>query len=136
MEGQPNHKERVGHPRFIIDLSLEYQGTNGSCLRGATLVNTKDGGFLIETVKDLPEGTEISISVLFPKGFELANFKVTAKIVWKGLCWKGDRNGSRYGEGYQYRLQFIQISDTDLWKLNYILGGAFQSGETYFEPML
>ena len=120
MEGSFNNKERRSHPRFIIDLICEYQ-VNGSCLRGATLVNASEGGGLIETVRDIPVGTELSISVLFPKGHELANFKVAAKIVWKGFCWKRDSEGNRYREGYKYGLEFIQISDTDRWKLNYLL---------------
>ncbi len=129
-------KERITHPRFIIELPLEYQGLNRSCLRGATLTIATDGRLLVEAVKDLPVGTELSISVLFPKGFELANFKVMAKTVWKRPCRKGDWKGNKQWEGYQYGLEFIQISDTDLWKLNYILGGPFQSAETFFEPML
>ncbi len=136
METASNSKERINHPRFIIELPFEYQGMNGSCLRGATLTIAKDGGFLVETVKDLPVGTELSISVLFPKGYELANFKVMAKTVWRRSCWKRDWRGNRYQERYQYGLEFIRISDTDLWKLNYILGGPFQSAETFFEPML
>ena len=130
METASNSKERINHPRFIIELIFEYQGMNGSCLRGATLTIAKDGGFFVETVKDLPVGTELSISVLFPKGFELANFKVTAKTVWRRSCWKGDWKGNRYQEGYQYGLEFIKISGTDRWKLNYLLGGRLQSEET------
>ena len=84
MEGSFSNKERRKYPRFFIDLPLQYRDTNGSCLRGATLVNASEGGFLIETVRDIPVGTELSITVLYPKGFTLANFKVTAKIVWKG----------------------------------------------------
>ncbi len=136
MERASNGKERLNHPRFIIELPFEYQGMNGSCLRGAILTIAKDGGFFVETIKDLPVGTELSISVLFPKGYELANFKVMAKTVWRRSCWKRDWRGNRCQEGYQYGLEFIQISDTDLWKLNYILGGQFQSAETFFEPIL
>jgi hypothetical protein len=129
MEGSSNNKERRNHPRFIIDLPFEYQDMNGSCLRGATLVKAVDGGFLIEAARDIPVCTELSISVLFPRGFELANFKVKAKILWKGPCWKGDWKGNRHWEGYQYGLEFIQMSDMDRWKLNYLLGDRFESEE-------
>ena len=131
MEGSSNNKERRSRPRFIIELPFEYGDMNGSCLRGATLVNASDGGFLIETVGDISVGTELNISVLFPRGFELANFKVTAKIVWKGPCWKADWKGNRYWKGYQYGLEFIQMSYTDRWKLNYLLGDRFESEETH-----
>jgi hypothetical protein len=130
MEESSNNKERRNHPRFIIDLPFNYLDMNGSCLRGATLVSARDGTFLIETGRDIPVGVELSISVLFPKGYELANFKVMVKTVWRRSCWKRDWKGNRYQEGYQYGLEFIKISGTDRWKLNYLLGGRLQSEET------
>ena len=125
MEGSFNNKERRRYPRFFIDLPLEYRDMNGSCLRGAIVVNASEGGFLIESPRDIPVGTELNITVLFPKGFELANFKVMAKIVWKEPYWKGDWKGNQYWGGYQYGLEFIQISEEDRWKLNSLLGGRF-----------
>ena len=53
----------------------------------AIVVNASEEGFLIESPRDIPVGTELSMTVLYPKGFELANFKVTAKIVWKEPYW-------------------------------------------------
>ena len=129
MEGSFNNKERRKYPRFFIDLPIQYRDMDGSCLRGATLVNASEGGFLIETVRDIPVGTELSITVLYPKGFPVANFKVTAKIVWKGPYWKGDWKRNQYWEGYQYGLEFIQISDEDRWKLDSLLGGRFEIEE-------
>ena len=60
------------------------------CLRGAIVVNASERGFLIESPRDIPVGTELSITVLYPKGCELVNFKVTAKIVRKEPYWKKD----------------------------------------------
>ena len=127
MEESSNNKERRSHPRFIVDLPLEYRGMNDSCLRGAILVNASEGGFLIEIIRDIALGTELNITVLYPNGFELANFKVTAKIVWKEVCWKEDSKGNQYWKGYQYGLEFIRILDEERWKLNYLLRGRFES---------
>jgi len=120
-----NNKERRSHPRFIIDLPLEYRDMNDSCLRGAIVVNASDGGFLIETVRDIPVDTELNITVLFPKGFRLDDLKVVAKIVRKEPCRKEDWQGNQYWKGYQYGLEFIQILAEDRWKLNFLLGGRF-----------
>ena len=102
---------------------------DGSCLRGGVLVNASEGGFLIEAVRDIPVGMELDIAVLFPKRFELANFKVLAKIVRKEPYWKEDLKGNQYWEGYRYGLELIQILDEDRWKLNLLLGGRFESEE-------
>ena len=125
MEGSFNKRERRRYPRFIVDLPLEYRDMEGSCLRGGVLVNASEGGFLIEAVRDISVGTELNMAVLFPKGFELANFKVVAKIVRKEPYWKEDLKGNQYWEGYRYGLELIQILDEDRWKLNFLLGGRF-----------
>ncbi len=125
MEGSFNNKERRIHPRFIIDLPLEYRDVNDSCLRGAIVVNASDGGFLIESPRDIPVGTELNITVLFPKGFRLDDLEVVAKIVWKKPYRKGDWQGNQHWGGYQYGLEFIQILAEDRWKLNSLLGGRF-----------
>ena len=126
---QINNRERRRYPRFFIDLPLEYRMMRDSRLRGAIVVNAGRGGFLIETVRDIRVGTELSITVLFSKGFELANFKAVAKIVRKEPYSKENSNGTQYWEGYQYGSEFIQISDEDRWKLNWLLGGRFEFEE-------
>jgi hypothetical protein len=129
MEKPFSSKNRRKYPRFFIDLPLEYRDMDGSCLRGAIVVNAGEGGFLIESPRDIPVGTELSMTVLYPKGFELANFKVTAKIVRKELYWKEDLKRDRSWKGYQYGLEIIQILDEDRWKLNFLLSKRFESEE-------
>jgi hypothetical protein len=119
MEGSFDSRERRRYPRFFIDLPAEYRDMDDSCLRGAIVVNASEGGFLIESPRDLPVGMELNITVLYPKESELDNFKVTAKIVRKGPHWKGD------WKGYQYGLELIQILEEDRWKLRFLLGGRF-----------
>ena len=113
MEGLSNNRERRRYPRISIDLPLEYQYTGDSCLRGAMVVNASEGGFLIESTRDIPVGTKLSITLLFPKGFELAHFKAVAKIVRKEPYRKEDSEGNQSWEGYQYGLEFIQIVEGD-----------------------
>jgi hypothetical protein len=129
VEKSSSNRERRSYPRFIIDLPLEYRDTDGSCPRGGIVVNASEGGFLIETVRDIPVGTELNVTVLFPKGFELTNFKVVAMIVWKEPYRREDWKGVPYREGYQYGLEFTQISEEDRWKLNLLLGGRFDLEE-------
>ncbi len=119
MEGSLNNRDRRRYPRIVINFPLEYQEKDDSCLRGAIVVHVGEGGFLIETVRDIPVGTELSITALYPKECELDNFKVTAKIVRKGPHWKGD------WKRYQYGLELIQILEEDRWKLSLLLGGRF-----------
>jgi hypothetical protein len=129
MEKPFSNKNRRRHPRFFIDVPLEYRDKDESCLRGAMVVNAGEGGFLIESPRDIPVGTELSMTVLYPKGFELATFKVTATIVWKEPSWKENLKREQYWKGYQYGLEFIQIWPEDRWKLSFLLSKQFESQE-------
>jgi len=129
MEGSLNNGERRAHPRFIIDLPLEYRDGDGSSLRGGIVVNASAGGFLIETTRNIPVGTELNVTVLFPKGYELADFKVVAMILWKRPYQKEDWKGAPCREGYQYGLQCTQISEEDRLKRTLLLNGRYNLEE-------
>ena len=129
MEGSSNNRERRRYPRIFIDLPVGYRDANDSCLRGAIVVNASEGGFLIETVRDIPVGTALNVTVLFPKGYELTNFKVVAEIVWKKPYSKEDLKGNQYWKGYQYGLEFIQMFGEDRWKLHLLLSGRYNLEE-------
>jgi len=122
--GSFDNREKRSHPRFAVDLPLEYQETGDSCLRGGIVTDVSKEGFLMETVRDIPVGTELNVTVLFPKGYELANFKVLTKIVRKNPHSKEDSKGNRYWEGYQYGLQFTQYLEENRWKLDVLLAWA------------
>jgi len=79
-------------------------------------IDASESGLLIQTLKDMPLKTTLNIELLFPKGFELSNFKAVAEIVWKDICNWEDL------EGYQYGLKFIQISDENYSMLKKLLG--------------
>jgi hypothetical protein len=121
MERSLNDIEKRRYPRFFIDLPLEYQDLGDSCLRGAIVVNAGKGGFLIESARDMPVGTKLTVILLFPKGFELANFKAVAKVVRKEPYRKENWNRSPSWKGYQYGLEFIEILEEDRRNLNYLL---------------
>jgi hypothetical protein len=124
-----NNRERRRYPRIIINLPLEYREKGDSCLRGGIVINAGEGGFLIESTRDIPVGTELSITVLFPKGYRLDDFKVVARIVWKKPYGKEDSQGNQSWGGYRYGLEFVQMSDEDRWKLTSVIGGRFEFEE-------
>jgi hypothetical protein len=135
MEGSLDNRERRKYPRIVINLPLEYQEKEEDpCLRGAMVVNASKGGFLIESTRDMPVGTELSITLLFSREFQLTSFKAVTKIVRKEPHSKENSNGNQYWEGYLYGLEFIQISDEDRWKLNGLLGGQIEFEEIFSSP--
>jgi len=100
-----------------MDLPLEYLANQDSRARGGIVVDASETGFLIYSTEDMPVGTNLKIDVLFPKGYELANFEVLGKIIWKEVD-IGERANT-----YQYGLTFVQILQEDYSKLKKLLYG-------------
>lgn len=123
MEKSKSMKDRRKSQRMILDLPLEYRVMDATYAHGGLVVNASELGLLVQSIKNLPIGTKLNIAVLFPKGFELANFEVLAEIIWKDLHWEED------WEGYKYGLRFLQILDNEYWKLKQLLDGQFHLGE-------
>ena len=73
-------------------------------------------------------GQKLNIVVMFLTGYELANFEVTAEIIWKDL------HLYNRSEGYQYGLRIIQILEEDHWKLKQLLNSQFKRGENFDPP--
>lgn len=115
MEKPGPMKERRKSPRKGLNLPLEYRSKDAPYAHGALVINASESGLLVQSVKSIPVGAKLSIAVLFPKGFELTNFKVLAEIIWKDLHWEED------WEGYQYGLKFLRIQDADYGKLKQLL---------------
>jgi len=107
--------EKRKYPRVFMDLPLEYRVLDAPHAHGGLVANASEAGLLIHSVKDIPIGTRLNIAVIFPKGFELANFEVSAEIIWKDIHWEED------WEGYKYGLRFIHILNEDYWKLKQLL---------------
>jgi len=115
MQGSDEINERRKHSRVYMDLPLEYRFPDAPHPHGALVVNASESGLLIHSVRDLSIGTKLNIAVLFPKGFELANFEVFAEIVWKDIHWEVN------WEGYHFGLKFIHILEEDHQKLKQLL---------------
>jgi hypothetical protein len=119
IEKNKDPRERRRFPRLLMDLPLEYRVINAPYAQGGIVVNASEEGLLINSIKNMPIGTKLNIAVLFPRGFELANFEVVAEIIRKELCWEED------WEGYQYALRFIEILEADRHKLRQLLQGQY-----------
>ena len=119
MEDSGSEREKRRCPRFQLSLPIEFKVRNDKHAHGAMIVNASETGLLVQSPKNIPVGTRLSIAVLFSKGFELANFEVVAEVVWA----KNHPNEGR--EGYQFGLRFVHILEEDRQKLKLLLGEAY-----------
>lgn len=119
MESPRYFRDRRKYPRVCMDLPLEYLANQNSRARGGIVLDASETGFLIYSTEDIPVGTNLKINVLFPKRYELANFEVFGKIVWKQVD-IGERANTYT---YRYGLTFVQIVQEDYSKLKKLLYG-------------
>ena len=112
--------DRRKYPRVHMDLPLEYRVKYDAQAHGAIVIDASEGGFLINSIEDIPIGTKLEITVLFSAEYELAKFEVFGEIIWNRV------NVKKAEEGYQYGLRFVQVLEEDYWKLRKLLSGRFK----------
>jgi len=103
IHGSKGFEERRKHPRFAIELPLEFKGKDG-LPRGAVVRNISEGGLLICSIHDMPVGRELKVGVFFADEHELDQLNGSTKVIRK------DRHFETDWEGYKYALEFIGIS--------------------------
>ena len=109
-------REERKHPRFYLNLPIEFRAMNAQHVLGAMIVNASKTGLLIQSPNNVPAGTKLNIAVLFSNAFELANLEVLAEVV----STKNQLHDGR--QGYELGLKFIQISEEDRQKLKHLFG--------------
>jgi hypothetical protein len=112
---KPSHYwERRSASRVFLELPLDYQAIGSSNTYGAIAIDGSETGLFIHSLRHIPVGTQLKVSVLFADEFELANFKAAAKIVRK----IGSNNDRK---GYGYGLKLLRIDEGDIPKFSRLL---------------
>jgi c-di-GMP-binding flagellar brake protein YcgR len=109
--------ERRKHPRFNVELPLDYSIENKDHY-GGVAVNASRGGLVVYLPVAIVVGASLNIEIIFVKGFELNSIKVRAKVIWSNLAPK-----VIWGE-YRYGLEFEKFQEGDLRKLKTLLREA------------
>jgi len=112
--------ERRKHPRFRLELPLDYSIENIECY-GGVAANASKGGLLVYLPEAILVGTLLKVEILFVKGSELNSIRASAKVIWSDLAPK-----EIWGE-YRYGLEFKSFQEGGLQKLRRLLKEA---GET------
>ena len=103
--------ERRRHPRFVVELPLDYTRTNDSEILGGIVANASEGGLLVYLPEKMPLGTVLKIQIFYVRELEFNMIKCIAKIVWSDMAAR-----ESYGE-YRYGLEFSSINDQEFNKL-------------------
>jgi c-di-GMP-binding flagellar brake protein YcgR len=107
--------ERRKHPRFNIDLPIEYHLVDSSVGQLGRAMNVSEGGLLVYLPDQLEIGQYLQLKLFFPSGSQLTVIEMLTEVVW------GDIPLGKDGGDYRSGLRFIEISSEDLQKLKTFL---------------
>jgi len=107
--------EKRKHPRFSVELPLDYSRINGKETYGGMVANASEGGLLVYLPERIEIGALLKIEIFYVGGLELNTIKAVGKVVWADLAARESWGEHRYG------LQFESIDENDFNRLTTLL---------------
>ncbi len=116
LKGERFIAERRKHPRFPIDIPIDYTLVENGMADVGSVANASEGGLMVLLNERMDVGTKMIVFVPLILDSESAGIKATCRVVWR------DFGAVAGGSRYQYGLQFMDIREEDVHKLRK-LGG-------------
>ncbi len=102
--------EKRKHPRFSVDLPVEYSRADLSADHGRAM-NASEGGLLLYLPEQMEIGSPLRLNLFFTMGSELNAVETLVEVVWVDVHLEKDWGDYRTG------VRFAQISPEDMGKL-------------------
>ena len=106
--------EKRKHPRFSVDLPVEYSRTDLVVEQGRA-INAGEGGLLLYLPEQMGMGNHLRLKLFFTMGSELNAIEAVVEVVWVDMHLEKDRGDYRTG------VRFVEISTEDVGKLKNFL---------------
>jgi len=111
--------EKRKHPRFNVDLPIEYSQT-GLFVKHSRTFNASEGGLLLYLQEKMEIGKHLLLKLFFPSGPEMNTIKTLVQVVWMDV-----HLGEGWGD-YRTGVKFVDISPEDLDTLKKFLRSLSQ----------
>jgi len=102
--------EKRRHPRFNVDLPIEYVRSD-SVVNHGEAINASEGGLLVYFPERMEVGQHLSLKLFFSSGFEFNTIETLVKVVWM------DVHPGENCADYRAGVTFVDIALGDLEKL-------------------
>jgi len=106
--------EKRKHPRFNLDLPIEYARTDLFIKHGRA-INASEGGLLLYLPEQMEIGQHLRLKVFFSSGSELNKIETLVEVVWMDIYL-----GKEWGD-YRVGVRFVDISPEDFSNLKNFL---------------
>ncbi len=111
--------ERRRHPRFSLDLPIEYYQVESSRSRKGRTVNASEGGLLVYLSEKIELGQSLRLKLFIAPDVDLRTVEMVTQVVWVDMHLV-QGSGDLRGE-YRCGLKIIDISPEDLNSLKNLL---------------
>ena len=98
--------ERRKHPRFSVNLPVEYQKIDTPKARPAHMGDMSEGGLLLYISEPIEIGQELTLKLFFNSGRVLTSVNAHVQVVWKDI--RIENKGV-----YRIGVKFVNISPED-----------------------
>jgi hypothetical protein len=111
--------EKRKHPRFNVDLPIEYS-PSGLFFRHGNAANVSEGGLLLYLSGPMEIGQNLMVKLFLSEGSKLNTIETLVQVVWKDILSGEGR------EDYRTGVKFIDMSLQDLDTLKIFLRSLSQ----------
>jgi hypothetical protein len=113
-KAEPIHLERRTHPRFQLELPVEYRRAKDSKIRPGHTVNFSEDGLMVSVSGQVEIGEQLEIKIYFSSDSSLITIEANVKVAWVDMEAKEDGH-------YRFGVSFMNISPVDRERLNRFL---------------
>jgi len=105
--------EKRRHPRFLLNLPVEYYRINSNFLYSGSTFNASEGGLMVKLPERLGIGQYLKLKLFFSIGLDMDSIEALSQVVWV--------DDLEQEEGYRYGVRFVAISSEDMSRLKTFL---------------
>ena len=108
-------QDKRRHPRWLVELPLDYSRKGEKADWGGMVKNVSEGGILVYLPEKVDVGEKLKVEIYFAKGLRLNTVQGVAKIVWADLA------GKETWKEHSYGLEFHSMPKAMIQKLRELL---------------
>ena len=111
--GNVNFESR-SHPRFSINLPIEYWPVDSFESHTGRTANVSENGLLIYVPEQIKTGKTLRLKIFFSTRLKMDFIEALVEVVWRDAYWGKDG-------GYRIGIKYVGISPEDMSKLKSFL---------------
>lgn len=103
--------DRRKHPRYLVEVPLDFEGMDDRAVSTGLTVNASEGGIMTLIGERVDVGAVLNVTLFFRLGYSLKAMETKSVVIWRDDVWK------EYIDNYKYGLKFLETAFEEIEKL-------------------